>query len=143
MVFQAWLNPQSLTFPRLISSVGVSVVGAAYLLANGGSVKAETHGASAREAHGESPSSHDDPGQKSLEGDAGDASINQAPQGGDDEKTEKDQSAAPPGQDVPPPPADNSSGSENTEDKKEKHEEYKDTVCFRELFRACFPVLRG
>lgn len=104
------------------------MVGAGYLLTQGGA-KAETHGASAREAHGESPATNDDPGQKSLEDDAGEAKVNEAPMGGDDEKTEKDHSAAPFGQDVPPPPADNSSGSENTEEKKKNHEAYKDTVC--------------
>lgn len=113
---------------RLIGSVGVTVPGLAYILSTG-PVKADTHGASAREAKGESPGSHDDPGQNSPEegepksdGD-NDTEVNKAPQGGEPGKKNPQ-----PGQDVPPPPSDNSSMSENYEEKKQQHEDDKDTV---------------
>ncbi|KAH6658740.1 hypothetical protein BKA67DRAFT_220811 [Truncatella angustata] len=110
---------------RLIASVGITIPGVAYLLSSG-PVKAETHGASARESKGESPSTNDDPGQTSLQTSGGDnsgATPNKAPMKGDNKET------AQPGQDVPPPSSDNTSMSENFDEKKEKHEDYKETVC--------------
>ncbi|KAI0123158.1 hypothetical protein BJ170DRAFT_599130 [Xylariales sp. AK1849] len=116
---------KSSDMPWLIGSVAITVPAAAFLISNGPK-KAETHGASAREEHGEQPG-EDDPGQESPEGeeskDEG-ASKDELPNGDNKSAHKSGQT----GQDVPPPPADNSSGSENTEEKKEKHEEYKETV---------------
>ncbi|KAH8203496.1 hypothetical protein TruAng_002367 [Truncatella angustata] len=115
---------KSSDMPWLIASVGVTIPGVAYLLSSG-PVKAETHGASARESKGESPSTNDDPGQTSLQTSGGDnsgATPNKAPMKGDNKET------AQPGQDVPPPSSDNTSMSENFDEKKEKHEDYKETV---------------
>lgn len=104
-----------------MGSVSVTAVGLYFLLPRG-SHKTETHSHPApKDEHVEGAPNEQEQKEKS------DTDAKPAPK--EEEQENKDaQQPSQTGQGLPPAPSDNTSLAENPEEKKERHEEYKDTV---------------